>query len=65
MIGGYDVWYDPAPTYIVVRYRGSGAWRRAMARCYEDYRSFNPRTGMYVTYGGESRLCPYLRPFMR
>ena len=65
VIGGFDIWYDPAPTYIVVRYRSSSAWRRAMARCYEDFRSFNPRTGYYVTYGGERRLCPYLRPFMR
>lgn len=65
VIGGYDIWYDPAPTYIVVRYRTSSAWRRAMARCYEDFRSFNPRTGTYVTYSGERRLCPYLRPFMR
>lgn len=65
VIGGYDVWYDPAPTYIVVRYRSDAAWRRAMARCFEDFRSFNPRTGRYVTYGGESKLCPYLRPFVR
>ncbi len=64
VIGGYDIWYDPAPPYIIVRHRADAAWRRAMARCYEDFRSFNPRTGMYVTYGGERKLCPYLRPFI-
>lgn len=33
----------------------------AIARCASQFRSFNANTGTYVTYGGEERLCPYLR----
>jgi hypothetical protein len=33
----------------------------AMARCARQFRSFDPETGTYVTYGGEVRVCPYLR----
>lgn len=29
-------------------------------RCAATFRSFNPSTGTYVTYGGEERVCPYL-----
>jgi BA14K-like protein len=29
-------------------------------RCAATFRSFNPNTGTYVTYGGEERVCPYL-----
>jgi hypothetical protein len=29
-------------------------------RCAAAFRSFNPRTGTYVTYGGDVRVCPYL-----
>ena len=29
--------------------------------CEETFRSFDRRTGTYVTYDGERRLCPYLR----
>jgi hypothetical protein len=35
--------------------------RSAMQRCDERFRSFEPDTGLYTTYGGEKRLCPYLR----
>ncbi len=35
--------------------------REAMARCSEQFRSFDPATGTYTTYGGEQRPCPYLR----
>lgn len=31
------------------------------ARCESEFRSFDPSTGTYITYGGEERLCPYLR----
>jgi hypothetical protein len=31
-----------------------------MARCAATFRSFNPSTGTYTTYGGETRMCPYL-----
>ncbi len=33
----------------------------AIDRCEARYRSFEPDTGYYTTYGGEQRLCPYLR----
>lgn len=33
----------------------------AYARCEEDFRSFDPRTGTIVNRYGEERLCPYLR----
>lgn len=33
----------------------------AMERCSERFRSFEPDTGLYTTYGGEQRVCPYLR----
>jgi hypothetical protein len=31
------------------------------ALCAERFRSFEWNTGMYTTYSGEKRLCPYLR----
>lgn len=30
-------------------------------RCERRFRSFDPTTGTYTTYGGETRVCPYLR----
>lgn len=30
-------------------------------RCAARFRSFDPRSGTYVTYSGEVRICPYLR----
>jgi hypothetical protein len=30
-------------------------------RCAARFRSFEWDTGLYTTYGGEKRLCPYLR----
>lgn len=36
------------------------ASEEAMARCAERFRSFDKRTGTYVTYQGELRVCPYL-----
>ncbi len=35
--------------------------RSAMQRCDDRFRSFELDTGLYTTYGGEKRLCPYLR----
>jgi BA14K-like protein len=29
-------------------------------RCAATFRSFEPETGQYTTYGGEKRMCPYL-----
>lgn len=33
----------------------------ARARCAARFRSFEWDTGLYTTYGGDKRLCPYLR----
>jgi hypothetical protein len=35
-------------------------YRDGMQRCAETFRSFDPPTGTYVTYDGETRLCPFL-----
>lgn len=35
--------------------------RSAMERCANRFRSFEWNTGLYTTYGGDKRLCPYLR----
>ncbi len=40
------------------RYRRE-EWR--WRKCDREFRSFEWDTGMYTTYGGERRLCPYLR----
>ncbi len=37
------------------------AARDRYARCAAEFRSFDPETGTYIAYGGEERLCPYLR----
>lgn len=34
--------------------------RDGMARCAATFRSFDPDTGTYVTYDGETLRCPYL-----
>lgn len=47
-----DYGYDEGPSYA-----GSSAMRRCAAR----FRSFEWDTGRYTTYGGDRRLCPYLR----
>jgi hypothetical protein len=41
------------------RARYDEEWR--WDRCAEEFRSFEWDTGMYTTYQGERRLCPYLR----
>jgi hypothetical protein len=33
----------------------------ARSRCAARFRSFEWNTGLYTTYGGDKRLCPYLR----
>jgi hypothetical protein len=38
---------------------GSGGDPRAL--CAQTFRSFEWNTGLYTTYAGEKRLCPYLR----
>jgi hypothetical protein len=32
-----------------------------IAQCEATFRSFEPDTGLYTTYSGEKRVCPYLR----
>ncbi len=39
------------------RYEEEWRWER----CAEEFRSFEWDTGMYTTFGGDRRLCPYLR----
>jgi len=56
----------PPPVYYETRpYVVRPAPRRwhpdDVARCASQFRSFNVHTGTYITYGGEERLCPYLR----
>lgn len=41
------------PGYVV-------ADRDGVAECAARFRSFDPSTGTYVTYNGETRTCPYL-----
>jgi hypothetical protein len=41
--------------------REGRATEAAMDRCAARFRSFDRRTGTYITYGGEVRICPYLR----
>ena len=50
-----DEVYD-GPYYAPEGY--SGDPRRL---CAENFRSFEWNTGLYTTYGGEKKLCPYLR----
>jgi hypothetical protein len=68
---GYRPYYyapppPPPPVYYETRpYVVRPAPRRwhpdDVARCASQFRSFNVHTGTYITYGGEERLCPYLR----
>jgi BA14K-like protein len=51
----YDTYAYDGPYYYPESY--SGDPRRI---CAQNFRSFEWRTGMYTTYGGERRLCPYL-----
>jgi len=52
----YDDYAYDGPYYYPAGYRGDP---RVM--CAENFRSFEWRTGLYTTYSGEKRLCPYLR----
>ena len=51
----YDEAYD-GPYYYPSGYDGDP--RQICAR---NFRSFEWRTGLYTTYSGEKRVCPYLR----
>jgi BA14K-like protein len=52
----YDAVDYNGPYYRPADYRGSDR-----QLCAENFRSFEWRTGLYTTYGGEKRMCPYLR----
>ncbi|MDX2205302.1 MAG: BA14K family protein [Hyphomicrobiaceae bacterium] len=46
---------------LIARGVSRGAAYDAIERCDARFRSFERDTGLYTTYGGEKRLCPYLR----
>jgi BA14K-like protein len=52
----YDAADYDGPYYRPTNYQGSDR-----QLCAENFRSFEWRTGLYTTYGGEKRVCPYLR----
>jgi hypothetical protein len=52
----YDTYAYDGPYYYPEGYSGD---RKDL--CAKYFKSFEWRTGMYTTYGGERRLCPYLR----
>jgi hypothetical protein len=63
-----DSYYRPRPGYYYDDYAYSGPYYRPTGYagdprvlCAESFRSFEWRTGLYTTYGGEKRLCPYLQ----
>jgi hypothetical protein len=53
-------YYDDEP-YDGPYYRPSGYAGDARALCAQNFRSFEWNTGLYTTYDGDKRLCPYLR----
>jgi len=59
MMGGYG----PRGYYHVPGMMGGYNYNYATPRqrCAARFRSFDWRTGLYTTYDGEKRLCPYLR----
>ena len=42
-------------------YAPSGYSGNPRTLCAQNFRSFEWNTGLYTTYGGEKRVCPYLR----
>ena len=61
-IGGY-VYYNPTtydPDYEKASYYESVPYS-AQEACANRFRSFEWDTGLYTTYSGYKRLCPYLR----
>ena len=50
-----EVAYD-GPYYYPADYRGD-----PREICAQNFRTFEWRTGLYTTYNGEKRLCPYLK----
>jgi len=52
----YDDYAYDGPYYYPSGYGGD-----PRVLCAQNFRSFEWNTGLYTTYGGEKRLCPYLR----
>ena len=52
----YDTYAYDGPYYYPSEYRGD-----PREICARNFKSFEWSTGYYTTYGGEHRLCPYLR----
>jgi BA14K-like protein len=52
----YDDYAYDGPYYMPSGYSGD-----PRTICAQNFRSFEWRTGLYTTYSGEKRLCPYLR----
>ncbi len=69
-VGPHYIYYGPG--YVPYGYTGyygrdyddagyEGVPYSAKERCARRFRSFEWDTGLYTTYGGYRRLCPYLR----
>lgn len=52
----YDDYAYDGPYHYPSRYSGD-----PRTVCAENFRSFEWNTGLYTTYSGEKRVCPYLR----
>jgi hypothetical protein len=61
-------YYRPRPGYYYDDYEYDGPYYRPAGYggdprvlCAENFRSYEWKTGLYTTYGGEKKLCPYLK----
>jgi len=61
-------YYRPRPGYYYDDYAYDGPYYRPATYvgdprvlCAENFRSFEWKTGLYTTFGGEKKLCPYLK----
>lgn len=61
-------YYRPRPGYYYDDYAYDGPYYRPAGYggdprvlCAENFRSYEWKTGLYTTYGGEKKLCPYLK----
>lgn len=52
----YDDYAYDGPYYYPSEYHGD-----PRQICAQNFRSFDWKTGMYTTFSGEKKLCPYLR----
>ena len=61
-------YYRPRPGYYYDDYAYDGPYYRPAGYagdprvlCAENFRSYEWRTGLYTTFNGEKKLCPYLK----